>query len=711
MSSTENNGILQPSNKRKNWFYAGFIIINLLLSCYYLDVWITPNTASRAVPVYTLYNDNSLSIDNYEKKVVDVSKINGHVYSNKAPLPTFLVYPYYLAYRGLGFHDLKEEKLKEYPIYIYENIKPNYDGRSNLLPETSAILIIGDILCGAVPFVIILLLSLFAVKNASLKISPVLLVMFAFYGSFMFAYSGAYTSHILAGMFALASYILIKQKKYVFSGIMIGFAMATEFPIAVLIPLWAILIYLNQNTVDSFSKKLSKPVLFGLGVLPGLLIVLYYNYHLTGSFFKTPYSYETHQQHKQGSEDVGFYYPSLSAFVGLVFSTYRGVLIYAPILIFMFWYALKNGYRNLSEKAGDKLAWLKSGMKNYLLMTILTYLLLYSAYYEWDGGWSYGPRYLIPVLVIVLYEGVVYLSSKSFSAYVFYGIATIGLLVTWMDKSTKIFELPNNPALYGNPVSSIIFPDFFKHKFNANTLPVFLFDSNPVIAIYAWPVLFVASLVFLAFWYSKLYGEKKALLKVLMPAIPFTVLFMAIVLIPGKVGVAKLSMYETGIFGSWKHFDLGNYYTKEAEKSASPDIKAQNYTQAAVEFEQVVKSMPGVEDYYIYLGDAYCSAGYQDNALTEYKGLIKVNPKASMAEKRVAAIYSGLQLYDSAMNYLKMSYKADSNLQALIDIGAVYQHEGNIALAMHYDSLVLKRDPNNKEALNSMSAIYNSKLK
>jgi hypothetical protein len=339
----------------RNWFYAAFIAINLFLSCYYLDVWITPNTASRAVTVMSLYEDKSLVIDKYAKYAVDISKINGHYYSNKAPFTSFLVYPFYWLYKDMGLPRIKDSTLKKYPIYIYEKIRPDFDGRSQLFPESTPVFLLGDMLCGAIPFVIILLLSFIAVKKASDKISPVVLVMFTFYASFLFAYSGTYTSHIIAGFFALTGYVLLKKKNYVFSGILVGLAMATEYPVGVLIPVWAILIYLNE-------KKISKPLLFVAGIIPGLLLVLYYNYHLTGSVSKTPYSFEIHQ-HKEGAEDIGFYFPKFSAFWGLVFSTYRGVLYYAPILLLMIWYGIKYGYENTSQKINNKLELLKAGAK------------------------------------------------------------------------------------------------------------------------------------------------------------------------------------------------------------------------------------------------------------------------------------------------------------------------------------------------------------
>ena len=138
-------------------------------------------------------------------------------------------------------------------------------------------------------------------------------------------------------------------------------------------------------------------------------------------------------------------------------------------------------------------------------MTIIAYLILYSAYYQWPGGWAFGPRYLIPMVMIAMYEGVLFIAEKTISIYFFYLLTGLGLLFTWMDKSTKIYMLPDDPMHFGNPVFDIIVPDFFKHHFNSNMLPVFWFDMSPAAAIYLWPILFIAGMILLTRWYSKLY--------------------------------------------------------------------------------------------------------------------------------------------------------------------------------------------------------------
>jgi tetratricopeptide (TPR) repeat protein len=686
-----------PSRRGKALFYGLFVAINLLLSCYYLDVWITPNAASRAIPVLTLYENKTIIIDKYVHYAVDVSHINGHYYSNKAPLSTFIVYPFYAAYKSMGLPELKDFTLKKYPIYILENINSNVDARSQLLPKSAMVFIIGDVLCGAIPFVMMLLLSLLALERITSDASSVIVVMLTFYGAFVFSYAGTYTGHILAGFLALVAYILVKRKEYLFSGIMLGLAVATEYPLGILIPLWAILIFINE-------KKISKALIFMAGIMPGLLIVILYNYHLTGSLFQTTYSYEVNE-HKQNAHDIGLYLPKISVLWKLIFSTYRGILYYTPVLFFILWYALKYVYQTIIKRIGDKMEYLKAIPKNYLFITVLAYLLFYSAYYEWDGGWSFGPRYLIPIVVILLYEGVIFLSARPFPRNIFYLVTGIGVILTWMDKSTKIFQIPSNEATFGNPVFSIIIPDFFKHKFNTNTLPVFLFNSNPVVAIYTWPLLFITGLIVLVIGYSKLYSNKKINSKLYLSIVPLFILFLAIIITQGALGNNNLSMDNSGIFGAWKYYDLADEYRDAAQNTQDPNQKRRLYSEAANAYRKVMQYFPNDPDCNFYLGTCYFFEGYPDSAIIPYKQTLMLKPKFSEASRNLGLIYANKALMDSALHYFIMSYKTDSNMAALIDMGAAYQQEGSYAVALHYDSLALKRDSRNEMAIRNMSSI------
>lgn len=485
----------QPSLKL---FYLAFVIANLFLASYFIDIWVTPGSTSRALPVLSLYNDNSLVIDKYEKYSGDKSKVGEHFYSDKAPLPSFIVYPFYVACRALGINGVTEAEVQKRQIYIWESLSPQWkDGRIWTLPESTIVFILGSFLCASVPFVLFLFLAFRYVRKEFPSISPVLLVMLSFYGSFIFVFAGVFSGHLLAGLLLFCSYILVKENRLpIAAGLMMGLAFATEYTVAFIIPLWAVQMYLNKVSIRNIA-------LFALGAVPGGLLIMYYNYTITGSPFKLLYTFvpQANEVYKD-AEGLGFSYPKGEALWGLLFSQYRGLLFYAPVLLVILWYFVKSKRRDISNFfSGDKSSYLGAWARNYLLLACIGYLLIISSHSLWWGGWAYGPRHFIPIAFLLIYEGILLLSKQNVSKIAFFLATAGGLLCAWLAKATKLYMLPDQ---YKRPVFEVLIPDFTKNKFNANNILTWAFDMQPKTAIWIWLVLFAAACYGLTVWYNKL---------------------------------------------------------------------------------------------------------------------------------------------------------------------------------------------------------------
>ncbi len=515
-SSIASSGLKQvvlKDKRKKQWlFIIVFILINMLLSGYFIDIWLTPNSTSRALPVLSLYEDKNLIIDKYKDFTGDKSLFNNHFYSDKAPLSTLIVYPFYWLFKTTGMSGFDTATLLKYPIYIWE-YSGMKDGRSFISPKISSVLMLGGLITATIPFVVIILITYLCLRH-TVSMSPVLMAMLPFYASFLFVYSGVFFGHVLTGFFLFASYLLLKSKKhFILSGISLGLAIATEYPVAVILPFWLLQIYLNE-------KKFKKVFYYIIGLLPGLLIIMIYNFLITGSPFKVLYSYVAHEEY-QGVTNLGFGMPKLNALWGLLFSRSRGLLFYAPLLIFFLFYTFKNNRNNISqffkyEKKKYYLSWIN----NYLLSSCVVYIILISAHLMWTGGWSFGPRHLIPITFLLIYEGIKMLSRHPFSKTLFLIFSVIGILVTWLAKSTKLYMLPDWPD-YPNPVFNIILPDFSQNKFNANNILTWLFDASPQFAVYLWLIFFVALVWILNSWYLRINGiPETPVRKTVMPLKP-----------------------------------------------------------------------------------------------------------------------------------------------------------------------------------------------
>jgi len=487
------------SSRQVKFFFAGFFAVNLFLSTYFIDAWLTPNAASRAIPVLTLYESKSLVIDKYQNFTGDKAFINDHYYTDKAPLSTFLVYPFYSLYKAISTTPDSVDRINKYPIYIWEAVGTK-DGRAFLFPKVNVPLVLGSFLCGSLPFALLVTILFYFTYRHQGSISSVALVMLAAYGTFLFGLSGVYFGHLLSGLFLLATYIFIKHdKNYFWAGLFVGLAFLTEYTTAIAGPIWLFLIFYNR-------RDFKKTILFCAGTVPALLFILYYNQITTGNKFDLLYNHAALAAFSEMKSQLGFRMPKLEALWGLLFSSYRGLFFYAPVLLLMTYYFVTQVF---------EYKW-KCLTNNYLLLFALIYLLVNASYYMWWGGWSFGPRHLVPVAMLLLFEGIILLSEIKFSNIIFYILSFSGILLAWGGKATRIYMMPDDASRFSNPLTSLILPDFSQHKFNANSLPTIWFDFSPQTSVYLWPVLFALSVILMDKWYQNLILEKAIEIKPLI---------------------------------------------------------------------------------------------------------------------------------------------------------------------------------------------------
>ncbi|NWG75147.1 MAG: hypothetical protein HXY24_11155 [Rubrivivax sp.] len=118
-----------------------------------------------------------------------------------------------------------------------------------------------------------------------------------------------------------------------------------------------------------------------LYLAPSLLIglgLLYFNYIRYGSFIETGYT-----------QEILFREPWVGAY-GLLFSPGRGLFIYSPLLLLLF-FGLRPAWQRLSRLY----FWLIAAL-------CLGYWLFYGSWFAWGGAWGWGPRFLLPILPLLM---------------------------------------------------------------------------------------------------------------------------------------------------------------------------------------------------------------------------------------------------------------------------------------------------------------------
>ena len=432
---------------RRRAFWLAFILMNAVLAGYFLDSIPSPNPTSRVLPVIALFEDGTYSIDRYQDTTMDKSFIDGHYYSDKAPLSTWLVLPVY----GL----LKQAGMPPADIFYFK-----------WLP----VAFIGGLICGTVPFVVLVWLIARRLEREEPSANVVLLSMLPLYGSFVGAYSGVFVGHVLAGILLTGSYALLTtERRPALCGFLIGLAVVAEHPAALALPVWTF--FMLRRRPQALSR-------FFLGGLPCAAALLLYNYAITGSPLTTPYAYEAHGAFAEMKSAYGMRLPSATALWGLLFSPFRGMLFYAPALAVA-------AYAYLTARRGQLLP---DAVSPLGLLTI-GYVALISSYFVWWGGWSYGPRHLIPLAMILFYEGIPFVARRRSLHAPLLWASVAGIAMVWVAKATVLHIMPEN---YTNPIFDLALPKLLQGDLRSDAVVTRLFGFHPIVAAPIWIVLFLA---------------------------------------------------------------------------------------------------------------------------------------------------------------------------------------------------------------------------
>jgi hypothetical protein len=296
--------------------------------------------------------------------------------------------------------------------------------------------------------------------------------MVGWYGGFLFLYAGTYFGHLLAALFLVLAYkSLAERKDSLGSGLWLGAAFMTEYPLAVVFPIW-----LFQVAVVTRSPK--EILKLGVGFLPGLAAALAYNYAVGGDPFTMPYNYVADPEFSQMTRAYGFLGPRLESLWGLTFGLSRGLFVYAPGLLVL---GIIWGLRQYAESSLMR-RWLRS----YGVGFSIGYLALISSYYMWDGGWAYGPRHLIPLAALWLYRGLPLLKSPH-QMLAFLSLSTLGLACTLLAKLTAGYMIPQS---FTAPLWQFLLPQFMSGKWNADNIATEIFGLTPLASGLVWLCLF-----------------------------------------------------------------------------------------------------------------------------------------------------------------------------------------------------------------------------
>lgn len=426
----------------------GVFLLTLFFSVWHLDQGPNANTVSRAAMVAAIVEQGTLRIDHFADLTNDRALVHGHYYSEKAPLPALLVVPFHACMNGIGL--------------IADSTGERMD---------PGLLRLGGLLCGSIPFALIITLCWSQLLRRTRE-QHLVLTWAMFFGSFLFVYSGSFYGHLIAAAFTLRALLDLEQGRMTRAGIFIGCGVLCDYPVVLFAGCWAVSLAMAAFKDHERVKPLLR---FILAVTPFAIVLMIYNTFVFGGPFSMGYDHVD----SYGSEGGGMIERlRIEALLGSTMSPYRGLLPHMPLL------------------ALGLLTWLLANRPRmpriglHVAAPVLLTVLFVCSVGMWWGGWAFGPRHLTTVAVLLAYRTLPRIVATRWARWPAIILGTVGLAYAFMAKTTVWYSLPTEVL---RPFREVILPQFMNAGFTESQWPVGL-GASPALASALFLITFALAL-------------------------------------------------------------------------------------------------------------------------------------------------------------------------------------------------------------------------
>jgi hypothetical protein len=404
----------------------GSILVFALLSYSWMFSAITvPNERSRVYLSVALVDDGAVSIDGPIERfgrTADLAKKDRHYFTDKAPGASLLGAGIYALVRAFSSSD-------DWTIVQLVNLFRTW----LMIP------------LGLMGFLLMRrMLAQLDVSDTTIEIVSFgwILACSAFH------YSTAFYGHqIVAVCFLTALYLIERSSSkhalfaYIGAGSIAGLAGLTEYQSG--IPCVLLFCYVVSQNI----KHPARVVAFAAGALSFVGVLLAYNNAAFGGPFELSYHHlasgEVQALHSKGIAGVSF--PYMEAVIGGLFSLHRGLLATSPVFILF--------------PAGIYLIWRRGrpGLALLLGLSLAYYLMFIFSAKVWYGGWSFGPRLLVPVMAWGIIP-VAYVFESCRKSIVSNGVIRGLFLCGLFYHQTVHLVFQELPQKAVNPLVDVVFP-------------------------------------------------------------------------------------------------------------------------------------------------------------------------------------------------------------------------------------------------------------
>ena len=389
--------------RKQYWF---IFLTCWLVYLFHIGPWPGVNENRYINLTRSIVEESRLSIDRYHYNTVDKSYYEGHYYVGAPPGPAILAIPPYLILKAVTyFRPVSLFRQYDTAYYIRDQMgaenAPDAFISSYPLPEfiLAHIFLTAFIPCILSALTSVLLFHMLGWFGVESRYRLAVVGAYAF-GTIVFFYSVRFYAHAESTFFLFLTFFLLFGIRHnhissgwtVLAGFSLGISATMEYTIA------PVMIMLGIYTLAGGSR--SQWIPFGLSISVPMVLLAMYQWICFGNPLTTPFSLPMspgdpgpHIDQMEAGIN-GFGIPTFTALWGLTLSPYRGLFLYSPVLI-LACYAL--GRSLLSRTDPFRLEW------GIIAGALLTQLLFNSAMLRfWSGGYVFGPRYLIPMLPLLM---------------------------------------------------------------------------------------------------------------------------------------------------------------------------------------------------------------------------------------------------------------------------------------------------------------------
>jgi hypothetical protein len=431
------------------------IIFALLLICYAytLPRWSDWNQNSRLNLVLAMVDDRTVQIDKYVANTGDYALYKGHAYTDKPPGLSFIALPAYYLLQPLIDTPFVRERLERIGAGAAFGATLNEQGtglRADKIRFAIAqyVLTLVAVATPAALLGVLLYAALCRLGLSSLQ---------AAFGTLAYGlatpalpYAGNFYSHQLVAALLFGAFFVAwpagAQKAMpgrpfvsaLLCGLLLGWAVISEYPVA---PAAAII---GLYALARRGWRWLLPLALG-GAIPGILLISY-DLAAFGTILPVGYAYSALWQEQHHTGFMSLTYPQPAALWGLFFSVFRGLFVRAPWL--------------LLAVAGYVLWWRSKHQRSewwLLLLVPLSITLIYSSSGMWWGGFSVGPRYIVPLLPFIALVATWWISQQTNVVIKLASNALIYLsaVLIWLETHARqLFPLDT----IANPWTGYVFP-------------------------------------------------------------------------------------------------------------------------------------------------------------------------------------------------------------------------------------------------------------